>query len=332
MRKDYNLEKRKFVIGGFIVVIVAIYLFKLFDLQILDDKYSEIAVSNARSTKITHPSRGQIYDRNGNLVVYNEPAYDLVLVPKDVQEFDTTTMCKILQLKREDFDLLWKNMSDPKKNKNYSATTPQPLVQNLDSTTYGRLQEILYRFPGFDISQRIIRRYNYIAAANILGDIREVNAEDIERDTDNYYIPGDYTGDLGVEKSYEKYLRGVKGKEILIRDARGKIKGRYNDGKDDVQPIAGKDLQQPAYVPAALHQPHIGYPNQSALSVASFLCCSAFPADSSCLLSPGSVLSIPDGAGCSFSCSLSFSGLTGSPVFTPDCTAYFSTFGYSILS
>ena len=243
MRKDYNLEKRKYVIGGFIVVVVAIYLCKLFDLQILDDKYSEIAVSNARSTKVTHPSRGQIYDRNGNLVVYNEPAYDLVLVPKDVQEFDTTTMCKILQLKRSDFELLWKNMSDPKKNKNYSATTPQPLVQNLDSTTYGRLQEILYRFPGFDISQRIIRRYNYVAAANVLGDIREVNAEDIERDSDNYYMPGDYTGDLGVEKSYEKYLRGVKGKEILIRDARGKIKGRYNDGKDDVQPVAGKDLQ-----------------------------------------------------------------------------------------
>ena len=243
MRKDYNLEKRKIVIGGFIVVVVAIYMWKLFDLQILDDKYREIAVSNARSTKITHPSRGQIYDRNGKLVVYNEPAYDLVLVPKDVQEFDTTTMCKILQLKREDFEQLWKNMSDPKKNRNYSATTPQPLVQNLDSTTYGRLQEILYRFPGFDISQRIIRRYNYVAAANILGDIREVNAEDIERDSDNYYIPGDYTGDLGIEKSYEKYLRGVKGKEIMIRDARGKIKGRYNDGKDDVAPIAGKDLQ-----------------------------------------------------------------------------------------
>ena len=243
MRKDYNLEKRKYVIGGFIVVVAIIYLCKLFDLQILDEKYREIAVSNARSTKITHPSRGQIYDRNGKLVVYNEPAYDLVLVPKDVQPFDTTTMCRILQLKREDFDLLWKNMSDPKKNKNYSATTPQPLVQNLDSLTYGRLQEILHRFPGFDISQRIIRRYNYVAAANVLGDIREVNAEDIERDSDNYYIPGDYTGDLGVEKSYEKYLRGVKGKIISIRDAKGRIKGPYNDGKDDVAPVAGKDLQ-----------------------------------------------------------------------------------------
>lgn len=243
MRKDYNLEKRRYVIGGFIVVIVVIYLWKLFDLQVTSNEYSQIAVSNARSVKITHPSRGQIYDRKGNLVVYNEPAYDLVLTPKDVTEFDTTTMCRILQLKREDFDLLWKNMSDPKKNRNYSATTPQPLVQNLDSMTYGRLQEILYRFPGFDISQRIIRRYNYVAAANILGDIREVNADDIALDSDNYYLPGDYTGDLGVEKSYEKYLRGVKGKEILIRDARGRIKGQYNDGKDDVSPVAGKDLQ-----------------------------------------------------------------------------------------
>ncbi|MBR5640367.1 MAG: penicillin-binding protein 2 [Muribaculaceae bacterium] len=243
MRKDYNLEKRKFVIGGFIVAIIAIYLWKLYDLQVTSNEYSQIAVSNARSVKITHPSRGQIYDRNGNLVVYNEPAYDLVLTPKDVTEFDTTTMCKILQLKREDFDLLWKNMSDPKKNRNYSAVTPQPLVQNLDSLTYGRLQEILYRFPGFDIAQRVIRRYNYVSAANILGDIREVNADDIARDSDKYYLPGDYTGDLGVEKSYEKYLRGTKGKEILVRDARGRIKGRYNDGKDDVAPVAGKDLQ-----------------------------------------------------------------------------------------
>ena len=243
MRKDYNLEKRKYVIGGFIVVIVAIYLCKLFELQVTSNEYSQIAVSNARSVKITHPSRGQIYDRNGRLVVYNEPAYDLVLTPKDVTEFDTTTMCKILQLKREDFDLLWKNMSDPKKNRNYSAVTPQPLVQNLDSLTYGRLQEILYRFPGFDIAQRVIRRYNYVAAANILGDIREVNADDIARDSDKYYLPGDYTGDLGVEKSYEKYLRGTKGKEIFIRDARGRIKGRYNDGNDDVAPVAGKDLQ-----------------------------------------------------------------------------------------
>lgn len=250
MRKDYNLEKRKFVIGGFIVVIVAIYLCKLFDLQILDDKYSEIAVNNARSTKITHPSRGQIYDRNGKLVVYNEPAYDLVVVPRDVQEFDTLGMCKILRLDRKDFETLWKNMSDPEKNKNYSATTPQPLVQNLDSTTYGHLQETLHRFPGFDIAQRIIRRYNYVSAANVLGNIREVNAEDIERDSDNYYLPGDYTGDMGVEKSYEKYLRGVKGKEIFVRDARGRIvrdeQGKikyYNDGKDNVDPIAGKDLQ-----------------------------------------------------------------------------------------
>ena len=243
MRKDYNLEKRKFVIGGFIVVIVVIYLCKLFDLQITSNKYSQIAVSNARSVKITHPSRGQIYDRNGKLVVYNEPAYDLVITPKDVTDFDTTTMCSILQLKREDFDLLWSNMSNPKKNRNYSSVTPQPLVQNLDSLTYGRLQERLYLFPGFDIAQRVIRRYNYVSAANILGDIREVNADDIERDSDNYYIPGDYTGDLGVEKSYEKYLRGIKGKEIFIRDARGRNKGRYNDGKDDVAPVAGSDLQ-----------------------------------------------------------------------------------------
>lgn len=238
------------MIGGFIVVIVAIYLCKLFDLQILDDKYSEIAVNNVRSTIITHPSRGQIYDRNGKPIVYNEPAYDLMVVPRDVQEFDTTLMCEILHCTTDSLDSLWNNMSNPKKNKNYSATTPQPLVQNLDDKTRGNFEETLSHFPGFSISRRSIRRYYYKSAANILGNIREVNAEDIERDSDNYYMPGDYTGDMGVEKSYEKYLRGEKGKKIFVRDARGETskdkQGNpiyYNDGKDNVKEIAGKDIQ-----------------------------------------------------------------------------------------
>ncbi|MBR2146156.1 MAG: penicillin-binding protein 2 [Muribaculaceae bacterium] len=242
MRKDYNLEKRKFVIGGFIVVVVAIYLWKLFDIQIVNDKYQDLAVSNARYTKITIPARGQIFDRNGKQVVYNELAYDLVFVPKDVQEFDTATMCVALRTKPEAFDSLWKKKNNLESNSFYNSTTPQILVKDLDSIQIGRLNEILSHYSGFEIRERIIRRYKYVAAANILGDIREVNAEDIERDSDNYYIPGDYTGDLGIEKSYESYLRGVKGKVILKRDATGRIIGPYNDKKDDVAPIPGKDL------------------------------------------------------------------------------------------
>ena len=238
MRKDYNLEKRKFVIGGFIVAIVLIYIVRLVQLQVLDNTYKANADSNAFMEKVIYPSRGLIYDRNDSLVVYNTPEYDLVMIPKDVVPFDTIDFCNTLKISRNEFDRRWEEM---RKGRNYSAFTQQVFMNHLTPEDYGRLQEKLYRFPGFYIVQRILRQYNYHVAANVLGDIREVNARDIEND--NYYRPGDYTGDLGIEKSYEKWLRGVKGKEILIRDATGKIKGRYNDGADDVAPVAGNNLK-----------------------------------------------------------------------------------------
>lgn len=238
MRKDYKLEKRKFVIGGIIIAIVLIYLIKLFELQVCDSKYKDYADSNAFLRKTIYPSRGLMYDRNGKLVVFNQPAYDLVFIPKDVQPFDTVDFCKTLQITREEFD---KRMKDVKKNPSYSKFSQQNFITHLSSQDYGRLQEKMYRFPGFYIQKRILRQYNYSAAANILGNIREVNNKDL--DADDYYRRGDYTGDLGVEKSYEKYLRGSKGMEILIRDARGKIKGKYMNGEYDFSPIAGKDLK-----------------------------------------------------------------------------------------
>ena len=238
MRKDYNLEKRKFVIGGFIVAIVLIYIVRLVQLQVLSNTYKANADSNAFMEKVIYPSRGLIYDRNDSLVVYNTPEYDLVMIPKDVVPFDTIDFCNTLKISRNEFDRRWEEM---RKGRNYSAFTQQVFMNHLTPEDYGRLQEKLYRFPGFYIVQRILRQYNYHVAANVLGDIREVNARDIEND--NYYRPGDYTGDLGIEKSYEKWLRGVKGKEILIRDATGKIKGRYNDGADDVAPVAGNNLK-----------------------------------------------------------------------------------------
>lgn len=237
MRKDYNLEKRKYVIGGFIVVLVMIYIARLFVLQVGDSKYKENANSNAFIEKIIYPSRGLIYDRKGRLIVYNQPAYDLVMIPKDVLPFDTVDFCNTLQITRQEFD---ERMLKMKNSHSYSAYTQQTFMNHLSALDYGRLQEKLYRFPGFFIAQRILRQYNYNVAANVLGDIREVNAKDIEND--DYYRPGDLTGDLGVEKSYEKYLRGRKGSEILIRDALGKIQGHYNDGANDVAPIAGNDL------------------------------------------------------------------------------------------
>lgn len=240
MRKDYSLEKRKFVIGGAIVMIVLIYVIRLFQLQICETKYKENADSNAFFRKTIYPSRGLMYDRNGELIVYNQPAYDVMMIPRDVTEFDTLDFCHTLQLSREQFDKLLTNLKDKKKNPSYSSYTPQAFISHLSAKDYGRIQEKLYRFPGFFIQKRVIRQYNHLAAANVLGNIREVNTRDIEND--EYYKPGDYTGDLGVEKSYEKVLRGIKGEEILIRDAHGRIQGKYDNGKLDVTPESGKDL------------------------------------------------------------------------------------------
>ena len=238
MRKDYNLEKRKYVISGFIVVIVLVYIARLVQLQVLDNTYKQHADNNAFMEKVIYPSRGLIYDRNGKLVVYNAPEYDLMVIPKDVVPFDTIDLCNTLQISKSEFNQRWQDMS---KGRNYSAFTQQVFMNHLTPEDYGRLQEKLYRFPGFFVVQRILRQYNYNVAANVLGDIREVNARDIEND--DYYRPGDYTGDLGIEKSYESWLRGIKGKEILIRDATGRIKGRYNEGADDVSPVAGNNLK-----------------------------------------------------------------------------------------
>jgi penicillin-binding protein 2 len=164
-----------------------------------------------------------------------------MLIPRDVLEFDTLDFCNTLNITREQLDQRFEDMKDKRKNPGYSSYTPQVLMTHLSAQDYGRLQEKLYRFPGFFIQKRILRQYNHVAAANVLGNIREVNAEDVERD--DYYAAGDYTGDLGVERSYEQYLRGVKGVEILIRDARGRIQGRYENGTHDVSPISGRDLK-----------------------------------------------------------------------------------------
>lgn len=241
MRKDYNLEKRKYVIGGFITLIVIIYIVRLFTLQVGDDKYKESAESNAFLKRVLYPSRGLMYDRNGKLIVFNRPAYDVMIIPKDVGEFDTLALCSALEITKEELLGKWQEMKNPRKNPGYSAYTPQKLISHLTQEDYGRLQEKLYLFPGFFIQKRTVRDYAYKSGANILGNIREVSAKDIEND--RYYRRGDYTGDLGVEKSYEKALRGEKGVEILMKDALGRIKGKYEEGIHDVSPVAGHNLK-----------------------------------------------------------------------------------------
>ena len=241
MRKDYRLERRKYVVGGFIVLIVAIYIVRLFSLQVMDDRYKDYADSNAFLKKAIYPSRGIIYDREGRVVVYNQPAYDVMMIPRDVQPFDTLDFCNTLGLTREQFTRRLADMKDRRLNPGYSSYSPQVFMTHLSAEDYGRLQEKMYRYPGFFIQKRILREYGYKAAANVLGNIREVSQTDI--DADPYYTSGDYTGDLGVEKSYERYLRGEKGVEILIRDAKGQIQGKFENGARDRGAISGRNLK-----------------------------------------------------------------------------------------
>ena len=239
--KDYNLENRRLVIGGVAVVIVAIYLVRLFTLQLMSDDYKKNADSNAFLKKIEFPSRGAITDRNGRLLVYNQPAYDImVIMNEESGRLDTTEFCQSLGITKEFFIQRMNDIKDRTKNPGYSRFTQQLFMSQLSNEEFSMFQEKIFRFPGFYVQQRSIRQYQYKYAAHILGDVGEVSPSDIE--DDDYYMPGDYIGKLGVEKYYEKELRGEKGVQIMLRDARGRIQGKYQNGKYDRRPVAGKDL------------------------------------------------------------------------------------------
>lgn len=228
------------MIAGAVLAIVAIYVVRLFSLQVGNNDYKRYADSNAFQRKMLYPSRGFIYDRNGELLVYNQPAYDVMMIPREMRNLDTLDFCNTLGITIEQFEQYIADMKNKRKNPGYSTYTPQVFMTQLSARDYGRLQEKLYRYPGCYIQNRVLRQYSRPVAANVLGNIREVSPSDIERD--DYYRRGDYTGDLGVEKSFEEVLRGVKGEEILLRDAHGRIKGKYEEGRYDVQPISGRNI------------------------------------------------------------------------------------------
>lgn len=236
----YTLGKRKYVLGGAVVILVAIFIARLFVLQVIDNDYKEWADSNAFLKKTIHPSRGMIYDREGTLLVFNQPAYDVMVIMREVEPFDTLDFCQTVGITKEVFDRRLVEMKDRRLNPGYSSYVPQVFMSQLSVEEYGVLQEKLYQFPGFFIQNHTIRDYQYPNAGHLLGNVGEVNRRDIEEDS--YYVQSDYSGRSGVEKSYEKLLRGEKGVEILLRDAHGRIKGKYKEGIHDVAPVSGKSL------------------------------------------------------------------------------------------
>ena len=237
----HDLDYRKYVIGGIAVVIVIVYTIRLFVLQIMSDDYRKSADSNAFLKKIEYPSRGVISDRNGELLVYNQPAYDIMVVMNEAKDrLDTLEFCQALGISKAYFIKRMNDIKDRSKNPGYSRFTQQLFMAQLSNQDFSVFREKLFRFPGFYIQQRSIRQYQYPYAAHVLGDVAEVSESDIEND--DYYQAGDFIGKLGIERYYEKQLRGEKGVQILLRDAHGRIKGKYQDGKYDSRPVAGKDL------------------------------------------------------------------------------------------
>ena len=237
--RDYS--NRKFIIGGAAIIIVIVYTLRLLMLQIMSDDYRKSADSNAFLKQTEYPARGCIFDRKGKLLVFNQPSYDVMVVMNEAKDhIDTLALCEALGITRDFFDKRMADIKDREKNPGYSRFTQQVFITQLDEQDFAVFREKLFRFPGFYIQRRTLRQYQYPYGAHVLGDVAEVSQGDIEED--NYYIKGDYIGKLGVERSYEKQLRGEKGVQILLRDAHGRVQGHYQNGKYDRRPVPGKNL------------------------------------------------------------------------------------------
>ena len=231
-----QLSERKYYIIGFIILVVLLYIIRLFYLQIIADEYKVYAQINAFEFLTEYPPRGYIYDRNGKLLVMNEPSYDLMVVPKEAKGCDTMALCDILQITKEEFIKRMTKLSLPPNSPRKQGI----FEKQLSVKTYAALQEKMYRLKGFYVQVRSIRKYPKPIAAHALGYIGEVSKEKAEKDP--YYKEGDYIGISGIEYSYEKYLRGKKGTRIIIRDVHNREVGRFMDGKYDTLAIPGKPL------------------------------------------------------------------------------------------
>lgn len=233
--------RRRFVISGIAIGVVLVYIIRLFYLQIIDQSTKDQADNNALVKQTIYPSRGLIYDRNGELLVFNQPIYEVTIIMRDMDlTWDTIAFCRCLNISRSDFDERIAEIKDRSKNRGYSRWTPQVFMSQLKKEDIATLQESIFMFPGIHIQKRTLRDYTYKAAAHVLGSVGEVNQYDMERDS--YYGRGDYSGRDGLERTYEKQLRGEKGVEVLMRDVRGRIQGKYQDGELDKTAVAGTDL------------------------------------------------------------------------------------------
>lgn len=242
MARDIRYTNRKYTISAIAIAIVTIYIIRLFTLQIATDDYKRNADSNAFLKRTVYPARGNIYDRDSTLLVYNQPTYDVLFVPNEIDNLDTVDFCTTLGISRAEFDAIMTRVKDRRRNRGYSPYTQQLFMSQLGHEEAARFQEKLYKFIGFNIRRRSIRQYTSPYAAHVLGDIGEISQNELDRDTAGYYTSGDFIGKQGIERYYEDELRGIKGTEVLLRDSRGRIRGRYMNGEFDEEAIPGNDL------------------------------------------------------------------------------------------
>jgi len=225
---------RKYIIMALIVLASLILIVRLFIIQVVKDTYRLSADNNVLRYVTQYPARGLIYDRNNKLMVYNQAAYDLMVVPAQVTKIDTSEFCNLLDISTPSFR---ERMSAAV---SYSRRAPSVFLKQISAESYARLQEKLFQYPGFYVQPRTLRKYSKPIAGHILGYVSEVDEAIVKKEP--YYKSGDYIGKLGIEEAYEKYLRGQRGVKIFLVDVYSRIKGSYADGRMDTIAVQGEDI------------------------------------------------------------------------------------------
>ncbi len=233
-------EGRKEIFQVLFILIGIIFLVKLFFVQVADDRYAELANSNSILREIEYPFRGLIKDRNGKLIVYNTPEYDLTVVVKDVKKFDSVKFCEVFSLTREELRKKFRGMRARKKE--FSPVKPMRFLERLSNDDFAKAQDRLDEFPGFYIQARTTRAYTTSALANALGYVSEISKGELKRDSSQFYKQGDYIGQSGIEAFYEEQLRGKRGLRFKLRDVKGIEKGSFKNGAYDTLSVPGQDL------------------------------------------------------------------------------------------
>lgn len=225
---------RKFLLFISVIIVGIVFLSRLFYLQVYSASEHNLYDDNAIRKVYDYPKRGFVYDRNGKLLVSNQPSYDVMIIPREVKPLDTMEFCSLLNISKETF------IDKYEKTYHYSPRLPSVFVPQLSKEDYAVLQEKMRKFEGFYIQKRSLRNYPSSVGANVLGDIGEVNNRDIANDS--VYSMGDLKGKNGVEASYENILRGVKGIKFIQKDRFNRDIGPYKDGIHNIDPEQGKDI------------------------------------------------------------------------------------------